>query len=66
MSSIVKSTEAVARRCSIKEVFLEISQKFIGKHLCQSLFLQACNFIKQVPQACNFIKKGDSGTGVFL
>ena len=26
------------RRCSVKMVFLQISQKFTGKHLCQSLF----------------------------
>ena len=31
-------TEAVAQRCSVKKVFLEISQKFTGKHLCQSFF----------------------------
>ena len=31
-------SEAVARRCSVKKVFLEISQKFTGKYLCQSLF----------------------------
>ena len=30
--------EAVAGRCSVKKVFLEISQKSPGKHLCQSLF----------------------------
>ena len=33
-----KLLEAVARRCSVKQVFLEIFQKFTGKHLCQSLF----------------------------
>ena len=26
------------KRCSAKKVFLEISKKFTGKHLCQSLF----------------------------
>ena len=30
-------TEAVARMCSEK-MFLKISQKFTGKHLCQRLF----------------------------
>ena len=40
--TIIKSeglslTEAVVQRCSVKKVFLEISQKFTGKHLCQSL-----------------------------
>ena len=32
-------SEGVVRRCSVKKVFLEISQKFTVKHLCQSLFL---------------------------
>ena len=31
-------SEAVVWRCIIKTVFLEISQKFSGKYLCQSLF----------------------------
>ena len=31
------NTEAVVRRCSVKEVFLKILQKFKGKHLCESL-----------------------------
>ena len=30
--------EAGAQRCSVKNVFLEISQKYTGKHLCQSFF----------------------------
>ena len=30
-------TEAVARRCSVKEVLRNFA-KFTGKHLCQSLF----------------------------
>ena len=33
-------------------MFLDISQKFTGKQLCQSLFL-----IKLQASACNFIKK---------
>ena len=33
------TSEAVVRRCSLEKVFLEISKKFTGKHLCQSLFL---------------------------
>ena len=33
------SPQAVVQRCSVKKVFLEISQSsYIGKHLCQSLF----------------------------
>ena len=31
-------TEALAQTCSVRKVFLEISQKFTKKHLCQSLF----------------------------
>ena len=30
--------EAVARRCSVEKVFLEISQNSQEKHMCQSLF----------------------------
>ena len=33
-----KRVEPVIRRCSVKKVFLDISQKFIGKRLYQSLF----------------------------
>ena len=39
--------EAAAQRCSVKTVFLEISQKFVGKHLCQSLWSEAFNFIQK-------------------
>ena len=35
----IPHTEAVVRRCSVKKVFLEISQKFTEKHLCQRIFL---------------------------
>ena len=50
-----KHTEAVAERCSVRKVFLEISQKFTG------LRPQACNFIKketlaQVFFSVNFVK----------
>ena len=34
-----------------QKVFLEISQKLTGKHLCQSLFFN------KVAEACSFIKK---------
>ena len=34
-------SEAVVRRCSIKKGFLKNFVKFTGKHLCQSLFLNA-------------------------
>ena len=48
------TAEAVARRCSKKKMFLEISQN-LQESTCAT-----------EPQACNFIKKGLSGTGVFL
>ena len=31
--------ETVAKTCSVKKVFLEVSQNSQAKHLCQSLFL---------------------------
>ena len=34
---LANDTEAVVRRCSVKKVFLEISQKFTGKHHCHNL-----------------------------
>ena len=43
--------KAVAEMYSVKKVFLEISQKFAGKHLCQSLY-----FNKVADLAGNFIK----------
>ena len=33
-----KSSEAVAQRCSVKKMFLELSQNSQEKQLCQSLF----------------------------
>ena len=30
--------ESVDQRCSVKQVFLEISKKITGKYMCQSLF----------------------------
>ena len=47
------------QRCSIKKGVLRNFPKFIGKHLCQSLFFNSC-------KECHFIKKRDSGTKVFL
>ena len=35
--------EAVVWKCSVKKEFLEISQKFTGKHLCQGLFFTTLN-----------------------
>ena len=34
----IKQTEAVAQRCSVKKVFLQISQNLQEKHLRQSPF----------------------------
>ena len=47
------STEAVAQRCSVKKMFLKVSQNS-QENTCarQRLF-----FNKVRPQACNFIKK---------
>ena len=38
--SNIESIEAVVQRCSAKKVFLEVSQNYTGKHLCQSLFFK--------------------------
>ena len=38
MGSNTWSTEAVAWRCFVKTMFLNIKQKSTGKHLCRSLF----------------------------
>ena len=58
------STEAVVQRCSVKKVFLGISQKS-QENTCArvsfSIKLQASR-----PEACNFIKKRDSSAGVFM
>ena len=40
ISTNIESIEAVVQRCSAKKVFLEISQIFTGKRLCQSLFFR--------------------------
>ena len=40
------------RRCSVRKAVLRNFAKFLGKHLCQSLFLNnACNFIKKATLA---------------
>ena len=38
MKVYVLYTEADVRRCSTEQLFLKISQKFTGNHLCLSLF----------------------------
>ena len=53
--------EAVARRCSVKRVFLEMSQNSQEKNLCQSLF-----FNKLQTQGLQPYSTRDSGTGIFL
>ena len=63
----IEKTVAIAfksshQRCSMKKVYLEISQNITGKHLCRGLFFQ----YNWRSETCNFIKKRDSGIGVFL
>ena len=53
-------TEAVSRRCSIKKVFLEISQNSQENTCARVSFL-----IKLQASVCNIIKK-ETLTGVFL
>ena len=38
LNALRKLSEAVVRRWSVKKVFVEISQKLTGKHLCQRFF----------------------------
>ena len=51
----------IVHRCSSKCVFLKVWQKFIGKHLCWSLFL-----IKSQALRPETLLKTDSNTSVFL
>ena len=37
-SSLQKSTDVVARRCSVRKGVVRNFAKFTGKHMCQSLF----------------------------
>ena len=46
-----RTTEAVAQRCSVKKVFLEISQNLQENTCARVPFLIKCR-----PQACSFIK----------
>ena len=60
IQNIVKEiTEAVVQRCSLKVSVLKNLAKFIGKHLCQSLF-----FNKVAGLGLYYIRVSD--TGVFL
>ena len=52
----MKRSEAVARRFFVKKVFLDISQKFIGKHRYQSLFLIKLRRSEAVARRCS-VKK---------
>ena len=54
-------TEAVVQRCSLKVSVLKNLAKFIGKHLCQSLFF---NKVAGLDLQLYYIR--DSDTGVFL
>ena len=54
-------TEPVTQRCSVRNGVLRNFAKFIGKHLCQSLF-----FKKVGGCSLQLYYKRDSGTGVFL
>ena len=54
-------TEAVVQRCSLKVSVLQNLAKFIGKHLCQSLFF---NKVAGLGRQLYYIR--DSDTGVFL
>ena len=54
-------TEAVVQRCSLKVSVLKNLAKFIGKHLCQSLFF---NKVAGLGRQLYYIR--DSDTGVFL
>ena len=47
-----RTTETVAQRCSVKKVFLEISQSLHENTCARAPFLIKCR-----PQACSFIKK---------
>ena len=53
-------TEAVAQRCSVKKGVFRNFAKITGKHLCQSLLFNNCNFIKKEALAqvfsCEFCK----------
>ena len=49
------------QRCTVKKSVLRNFAKFIGKHLCQSLFFNKVAGLRPVT-----LLKRDSGTGVFL
>ena len=52
---ILKSIETVAQRCSVKEVFLEISQNFLENTSARASIL--IKLQAWWPETCNFIKK---------
>ena len=61
MENVEVKTEAVVRRCSLKQMFLKTSKNLTGKHLCWSLSL-----IKLQASRHGTLFKRDSNTGVFL
>ena len=52
MFDMVSNTEAVARKCSVKNVFLEISQ-----NSPENTYARVSLLIKLQAEACNFIEK---------
>ena len=60
---VAHTSGAVAHKCSVKKVFLNISQNS-QENICAGVFFNKIASLS--PQACNFIKNRDSGTGVFL
>ena len=45
----LKRTEVVAQKCSVKKVFLEISQNSLEKQVCQSLFFNKVAGLRPEP-----------------
>ena len=54
---VLRYSNAVTQRCSVKEVILKISQNSQKNTLCQSFFFNKVAGLR--PQDCNFIKKED-------
>ena len=59
------SSEAVVRRCSVKKVFLKISQKSQENACARASWPKACNFIKKRLMAQVFCKKSFFQTHFF-
>ena len=61
MFNLKLNTEAVAQRCSVKKMLLEIFENLQENTYARVFFLR-----KLQVQACNFSKKRDCGAGAFL